>query len=56
MPSIEQQYEEALISLAEAEASVAAHPGWQYAKNALAQAKRAASLLAAQVEVESASK
>jgi hypothetical protein len=50
VPSIEQQLEEALAEVERCEASVAAHPGWQYAKNVLAQAQEKVKRLAAEVE------
>jgi hypothetical protein len=55
VPSLQQQLEEALISLAEAEARVLAHPGWRFAEQGRERAKREADRLAAEVEVEQTS-
>jgi hypothetical protein len=50
MPSIGQQLQEALISLAKAEAKVLAHSGWEYGQRQLTKAQEEVKRLAAQLE------
>jgi hypothetical protein len=51
-PTLRQRLEEALVEVQRCESVVADRPGWQYAEKALADARREAQRLAAQVEVE----